>query len=209
MSDKPPKPMPVFRSMVSADFITLANAGLGTAAIFLCLKYATDPRDLYLWCVFVMLPFALVCDFLDGYVARWRQKHSLLGADLDSLSDIISFGVAPATLGFTLGLNGFWDVIILIYFVVCGIGRLARFNVTSSEMADEAGKVKYYVGMPIPASIIIVLFMAGVFLAGRVEDDILFGVVRVGPWSFHPLSVIYLLNGTAMISRTIKIPKPL
>ena len=55
----------------------------------------------------------------------------MLGADLDSLADVISFGVAPAVLGFTLGLRGGWDMLSLTYFVVCGVSRLARFNVTA------------------------------------------------------------------------------
>ena len=84
-----------------------------------------------------------MCDVLDGYVARLNKKRqSVLGADLDSLADVISFGVAPAVLGFTLGLRGGWDMAILTYFVVCGVSRLARFNVTSAELADETtGKV--------------------------------------------------------------------
>ena len=62
----------------------------------------------------------------------------MLGADLDSLSDVISFGVAPAVLGFTLGLRGGWDMLCLTYFVVCGVSRLARFNVTAAALADTA-----------------------------------------------------------------------
>ena len=52
------------------------------------------------------MPLALICDVLDGYVARANKgRQSVLGADLDSLADVISFGVAPAVLGFTLGLG--------------------------------------------------------------------------------------------------------
>ena len=95
---------------------------------------------------------------LDGYVARLnRKRQSVLGADLDSLADVISFGVAPAVLGFTLGLRGGWDMVILTYFVVCGVSRLARFNVTAEALADvNTGKVKYFEGTPIPTSIVIV-----------------------------------------------------
>ena len=75
---------------------------------------------------------------LDGYVARLnRARQSVLGADLDSLADVISFGVAPAVLGFTLGLRGGWDMLVLTYFVVCGVSRLARFNVTAAALADR------------------------------------------------------------------------
>ena len=57
-----------------------------------------------------------------------------ISADLDSLADIVSFGVAPAVLGFALGLRGGWDAVILTYFVACGIGRLARFGRTCGMM---------------------------------------------------------------------------
>ena len=101
-----------------------------------------NPR--FLWVAFLLLPLALVCDVLDGYVARAQpHRQSVLGGDLDSLADVISFGVAPAVLGFTLGLRGGWDMVCLTYFVVCGVSRLARFNVTAAALADSrTGKVK-------------------------------------------------------------------
>ena len=102
---------------------------------------------------------------LDGYVARLnRERQSVLGADLDSLADVISFGVAPAVLGFTLGLRGGWDMLVLTYFVVCGVSRLARFNVTAAALSDAAtGKVKYFEGTPIPTSIVIVALLGVAF----------------------------------------------
>jgi len=117
--------MSLIRSFVLADFITLANAGFGMAGIFLCLNRVTDSRATHFWAVFLLLPLALVCDVLDGFVAHRLKRQSPLGADLDSLADIVSFGVAPAVLGFALGLQGMWDAMILIYFVSCGISRLA------------------------------------------------------------------------------------
>ena len=119
-----------------------------------------------------------MCDVLDGYVARLNpRRQSLLGADLDSLSDVISFGVAPAVLGFTLGLQGGWDMLCLTYFVVCGVSRLARFNVTASALSDTAtGKVKYFEGTPIPTSIVIVLLLGLAFYLGRIDADLWLGV---------------------------------
>src|SRR6185437_10828773 len=101
----------------------------------------------------------------DGYVARLdRKRQSVLGADLDSLADVISFGVAPAVLGFTLGLRGGWDMLILTYFVICGVSRLARFNVTAEALSDrQTGKVKYFEGTPIPTSIALVLLLGLAF----------------------------------------------
>src|SRR5678815_5409104 len=162
----------MLRSYTPADLFTIGNAACGTMAIFLCLNYVASGERWFLWSTFVLLPAALVCDVLDGYVARLnRARQSRLGADLDSLADVISFGVAPAALGFTLGLRGGWDLLLLTYFVICGVSRLARFNVTSQALADVAtGKVKYFEGTPIPTSIAIVALLAVAFWTGRIED---------------------------------------
>lgn len=200
----------MIRSYTWADVLTIGNASCGTISIFLCLDYlATDNRRFF-WAAFFLLPAALVCDVLDGYVARLNKKRqSVLGADLDSLADVISFGVAPAVLGFTLGLRGGWDMVVLTYFVVCGVSRLARFNVTSAELADQTtGKVKYFEGTPIPTSIVIVLLLGVAQWLGRVDDNLWFGVYQIGPALLHPLTLIYGASGSAMISATLRIPKP-
>jgi len=155
----------------------------------------------------MLLPLAIVFDALDGWVARKRGIASAIGADMDSLADIVSFGVAPAVLGYTLGLDGAWDAVILIVFVVCGISRLARYNVTAGALADDAGKVRHYQGTPIPTSVAIVLALAVAFARHDVGPRIWFGNVTLGSWSLHPLSLVYLVSGSLMIS-TIRIPKP-
>src|SRR5205085_5968836 len=131
------------------------------------LSCLADDRSQQLWAAFVLPIVALACDAADGYIARLDpRRQSVLGADLDSLADIVSFGVAPAVLGYTLGLRGFWDVVCLTYFVCCGISRLARFNVTSAALTNtETGKVRYFEGTPIPTSIVIVFLLA---LADRI-----------------------------------------
>ena len=207
MKDPSEKSMSMIRSFVLADFITLANAGFGMAAIFLCLNQVTDSRIPYFWAVFILLPLALVCDVLDGFVAHRLKRQSLLGADLDSLADIVSFGVAPAILGFALGLQGMWDALVLIFFVCCGISRLARFNATAEALSDGTGKVKYYEGTPIPTSIIIVIILGIAFWQDRIDHLIPFGSIRIGPWIFHPFTLLYAASGSAMIS-TVRIPKP-
>ena len=207
MKDPSEKSMSMIRSFVLADFITLANAGFGMAAIFLCLNQVTDSRIPYFWAVFILLPLALVCDVLDGFVAHRLKRQSLLGADLDSLADIVSFGVAPVILGFALGLQGMWDALVLIFFVCCGISRLARFNATAEALSDGTGKVKYYEGTPIPTSIIIVIILGIAFWQDRIDHLIPFGSIRIGPWIFHPFTLLYAASGSAMIS-TVRIPKP-
>ena len=200
----------MLRSYTAADLLTIGNATCGTIAIFLCLDYlATNDRQ-RLWIAFLLLPAALLCDVLDGYVARLnKRRQSLLGADLDSLADVISFGVAPAVLGFTLGLRGGADMLVLAYFVVCGVSRLARFNVTAAALADSAtGKVKYFEGTPIPTSIVIVMILGAAFYLGRVDENLWLGAYRLGPALFHPFVLIYAASGSAMISATLRIPKP-
>ncbi len=199
----------MIRSFVLADFITLANAGFGMAAIFLSLNHlaSSDSGTTYIGAVFIVLPLALVCDVLDGFVAHRLKRHSPLGADLDSLADIVSFGVAPAVLGFALGLQGMWDALIFIYFVSCGISRLARFNVTAEALSGGTGKVKYYEGTPIPASLIIVIILGIAYWQNRIDHLLPFGSFRIGPWILHPFALLYAVSGTAMIS-TFRIPKP-
>jgi CDP-diacylglycerol---serine O-phosphatidyltransferase len=200
----------MIRSYTYADLLTIGNASCGTIAIFLCLDYLATGNSRFLWTAFILLPTALVCDVLDGYVARLdKKRQSVLGADLDSLADVISFGVAPAVLGFTLGMRGGWDMLILTYFVVCGVSRLARFNVTASALADETtGKVKYFEGTPIPTSIVLVFILGVAQYLGRVDENLWFGVVKIGPALLHPLTIVYGLSGSAMISATLRIPKP-
>lgn len=200
----------MLRSYTAADALTIGNAACGTIAIFLCLNYLAEDNRRFLWTAFILLPLALVCDVFDGYVARLnKRKQSVLGGDLDSLADVISFGVAPAVLGFTLGLRGGWDMLVLTYFVVCGVSRLARFNVTASSLADAStGKVKYFEGTPIPTSIGLVALLGVAFYLGHIDEQLWFGVHRLGPAQLHPLTLIYGFSGSAMISATLRVPKP-
>jgi CDP-diacylglycerol--serine O-phosphatidyltransferase len=206
----PKRHLSLLRSFTPADVLTIGNASCGTIAIFLCLDYVAADNRRFLWIAFFLLPLALVLDVLDGYVARLdRTRQSVMGGDLDSLSDVISFGVAPAVLGFTLGLRGGWDMLCLTYFVVCGISRLARFNVTAADLADAStGKVKYFEGTPIPSSILIVALLGVAFKIDRIDDLLWFGALQLGPAVLHPLSLIYGLSGSAMISGTLRVPKP-
>ncbi len=202
--------MSMLRSFTWADLLTIFNAACGTISVFLCLDYIATGNRRFLWAAFILLPAALVFDVLDGYVARLdKRRQSVLGADLDSLADVISFGVAPAVLGFTLGLRGGWDMVILTYFVVCGVSRLARFNATTEALTDAAtGKVKYFEGTPIPTSVVLVLVLGLAQYLGRVDEQLWFGVYQVGPALLHPLSLMFAASGSAMISATLRIPKP-
>jgi CDP-diacylglycerol--serine O-phosphatidyltransferase len=201
-----PRPFSLIRSFVLADVLTLGNAFCGTGSVLASMQYLVMADGRWLVTAMVLLPIALIFDFADGRVARWRRKSSLLGADLDSLSDIISFGMAPAALGFAIGLRGALDVAILLYFVACGISRLARFNATADELADETGKVKYFEGTPIPTSVLIVLLIAVLYATGRTGLDIWLGRWEILGLGLHPLAMVYAISGSLMIS-TIRVPK--
>lgn len=205
-----PKRLSMLRSYTWADLLTLGNAASGTLSIFACLSYIEGNRAAPMWAAFALPVVALVLDYCDGYVARLdARRQSRLGADLDSLADIVSFGVAPAVLGYTLGLRGLWDVLFLTYFVCCGISRLARFNVTAASLTDtDTGKVRYFEGTPIPTSILLVLIMAVLFYYDRTGSTTFAGghVELIGK-GFHPFSVLFFLSGSLMIS-TIHVPKP-
>jgi CDP-diacylglycerol--serine O-phosphatidyltransferase len=199
----------MIRTFVLADFVTLGNGFAGAGAILSAMQFLATGDLLWLWIAFGLMPLALILDVADGRIARWRFKSSPLGADLDSLADVISFGMAPAALGFAVGMRGVLDVIVLLYFVACGISRLARFNVTAAELSDGTGKVKYFEGTPIPTSLALVAVLTVVTWQGRIGTgaELLGGIWDLGPVSLHPLVLMYLVSGSAMISKTLRIPK--
>jgi CDP-diacylglycerol--serine O-phosphatidyltransferase len=198
----------MIRGFHLADWFTMANAFCGMGAVLSVMAYLTGAHPQGLFWAAGLVPAAFVFDVFDGRIARWRRQNSALGRELDSLADVISFGVAPAALGFGAGLDGFWDCLVLVYFVACGVSRLARYNITAEALASDAsGKVKYFEGTPIPTSALIVGLLALAAWQGHVGDAIWFGMHKAGPWEFHPLVLLYLLSGSLMISKTIRIPK--
>ena len=205
----PRKPhLSMLRTFVPADLITMVNAASGTGAILACVRYAREHEDFFAILAFVLLPIALIADVADGAVARATKRQSPLGADLDSLADVVSFGAAPAVLGFSLGLDGGWDAAILVFFVACGISRLARYNATAASLSDASGKVKYYEGTPIPTSLLLVAMLAIAFWQNAVHASLWLGAIELGPWTLHPLVLAFGASGCAMVSGTLRIPKP-
>ncbi|MDB6095033.1 MAG: CDP-diacylglycerol--serine O-phosphatidyltransferase [Verrucomicrobia bacterium] len=201
-----PKRFSMIRSFVFADFLTLGNGFCGAGSVLSVMQYLVVHENHWLVIAMALLPLAGIFDFADGRVARWRHRSSALGADLDSLADVISFGLAPAALGFAIGLRGALDVAILLYFVGCGISRLARFNATVDALADDSGKVKYFEGTPIPTSVLLVIVLAVLHFQGLLNPTIWLGEWVIGGLVLHPLTLMYALSGSAMIS-TWKVPK--
>jgi CDP-diacylglycerol--serine O-phosphatidyltransferase len=192
----------MIRGFHLADLFTIANGFCGIAAIFEAMKFLSDRDARHAYTAALLIPLALVFDVLDGRVARWRHSASALGRELDSLADVISFGVAPAAIAFAVGVNSSLDQIILIYFAVCGLSRLARYNVTAESMATATGKVQYFEGTPIPTSVVPLGLLMLFFHLGNLYPASLLGL------EFHWPVVFFFLSGCLMISKTIRIPKP-
>ncbi|MBK7777229.1 MAG: phosphatidylcholine/phosphatidylserine synthase [Sandaracinaceae bacterium] len=196
----------MIRDFHLADWFTLGNAFCGTGAIFAALRFLQDGRQGDLLLGMGLIPIAFVFDALDGRIARSRHTSSVLGRELDSLSDVISFGVAPAALAYACGMQGGWDWLILSYFVCCGVSRLARYNVTAESLTGDEGKVSHFEGTPIPTSLALVVVLAVATWQERIGASLWFGVVDLG-WQLHPLVLLFAVSGSLMIS-TIRVPKP-
>lgn len=122
------------------NMLTSLNLVLGMGAIM-----ATLQNEFLLAGILIVL--AMVADGLDGRVARFFNASSEFGKELDSLCDLVSFGVAPAILSYSFLLKDFGNLgyIAAIMFATCGALRLARFNVNTSVVKG------YFMGLPIPA----------------------------------------------------------
>jgi CDP-diacylglycerol--serine O-phosphatidyltransferase len=206
------RPLPphfsMVRSFTPADFVTLINAASGVCSIFASFEYAVSGHIGYASVAAALIVLAALADFFDGRIARRSRRSSTLGGDLDSLADLISFGVAPACLAFGVGMSGGWDWVVLVYFVCCGLSRLARYNVTASALSDESGKVRYFEGTPIPTSLVLVLIVAVLLASEHVGQQLPFGVWQLGPAQLHPFVLLYFLSGCAMVSARLRVPKP-
>ncbi|MCJ1307742.1 CDP-diacylglycerol-serine O-phosphatidyltransferase [Agyrium rufum] len=264
----------MIKALHLADLITEMNGFCGFMSILSSMKYCLGSPDnlTNMWLALGFMPFGLFFDFMDGKVARWRKKSSLMGQELDSLADLdrmeveenskdggfvgpekwswqkgayysgvtgetnhdleflgdvekkfdkkslanhtcfppqVSFGVSPAAASFALGLRTPLDQLILTFFVLCGLTRLARFNVTVSTLPKDAtGKSKYFEGFPIPTSLAIVTVMAVYVGQGRIHESIVGGVLAKGMlWEVHPIAAVFGVWGCMMVSRSIHIPK--
>src|SRR2546425_2149486 len=137
MPDPAGRHFSMIRGFHLADLLTIANGCCGIGAVFHAMRFLQAHNRAQLYVAAALVPLAVVFDVLDGRVARWRHTHSPMGRELDSLADVISFGVAPAAIAFAAGLNTILDQIVLMYFAVCGLSRLARYNITADDLATE------------------------------------------------------------------------
>jgi CDP-diacylglycerol--serine O-phosphatidyltransferase len=156
------------RVTIPSIFTTL-NMTAGFCSVFVAF------RGYFAWAA-ALIAFAIVMDIADGAVARMVGAASPFGVQLDSMADLISFGVAPAVLVHTWALPQ-WPVLAwasAFFWLACAGFRLARFNVTVDPTADK----RYFIGLPSPGA-------AGVIIATVFALD----SVEHGPWLFLPLAI--------------------
>lgn len=113
----------------------------------------------------ICLMFCGLCDMFDGTVARTRERteqEKRFGIQIDSLSDVVCFGVLPAMIGYSLGMKGTVMTGILVLYVLAALSRLGYFNVTEEErQAETTGKREYYEGLPVTSVALIVPVVYG------------------------------------------------
>jgi CDP-diacylglycerol--serine O-phosphatidyltransferase len=200
------KPFSMIREFHLADWFTLGNAVCGVGSLFAMMSYLQYGEAVHIYFACALIVAALVFDVLDGRIARWRQKSSAMGRELDSLADVISFGVAPAAIAYGCGMQGLIDRVVLAFFVAAGVSRLARYNVTAEALSEGGDKVKYFEGTPIPTSLVLVIVLAVATWQGAIGDRMWFGAIKLGGFTLHSLALMFALSGSLMVSR-IRIPK--
>jgi CDP-diacylglycerol--serine O-phosphatidyltransferase len=174
------------------NLFTLSSVFCGFYAVLLCGQGASDD-DYYRASLLII--FAMFFDTIDGRVARLTRTQSAFGLQIDSLADVVSFGMAPAVLVYRWALEplGLIAVATCFAFVACGAIRLARFNVLAMSAGGAPKKPdKYILGMPIPgaAGILVSLVAANHAVTGGLSSSplpILFVVLAL---SFFMVSTI-------------------
>src|SRR5689334_13788094 len=139
----------------------------------------------------LLIVFPMFFDTLDGRVARMTKTQSAFGLQIDSLADVVSFGVAPSTLVYhwTLHRLGLTGLIVSFVFTACGAIRLARFNVLSmGEEGKPTKPSKYIVGLPIPGA-------AGILVSIVVANHAVAGAIGSAEYAWPILGVTLLLSG--------------
>ncbi|HOJ47907.1 MAG TPA: CDP-alcohol phosphatidyltransferase family protein [Bacillota bacterium] len=167
-----------------ANTITLLGLASSVVAIF-CSSQKMYPLAV------VMLLIAGLCDMFDGRIARVAasraKREKIYGVQLDSLADVISFGVVPALIAYNMGYRDVLDLILYIFFIVCGAIRLAYFNTQALSDTPDLN-MKYFTGVPIPVSCVLLPFL---ILISMLIDNL-----AVTSWIFR---IFFLLLGVAYI----------
>ncbi len=177
----------MIRDFHLADWFTLGNAVCRTGALFSSMSYLDDNDVLHIYLAVVLVFLALVFGVLDGRIARWRQKASLLDQRAGFARRCHFIRRARMIIGYGCGMRGLYDRMILAYFVACGVSRLARYNVTTEEMSSGTGKVTHFEGTPMPTSFAIMLRLGIAGYFGAVGQNLWLGKFWA---SLHPLTLV-------------------
>jgi CDP-diacylglycerol--serine O-phosphatidyltransferase len=191
------------------SLFTAGNIAAGYFAIMQSLQGSVqEPRHFDY--AALAIGFAIPFDAIDGRIARMTKTTSDFGKELDSLADVITFGVAPSLLAFTWGFQMLptamdpvrrqhvvqWGAFVCFLFLLCGAGRLARFNIGSNPVPKNPGRPgrKYFVGMPIPAAAGVIAAVVHFFSGTPVPNwrvalmwmllVFLVGLLMVSTWRF-------------------------
>jgi len=174
------------------NLFTLSSIFCGFYAIVLCAAQPVSDDDLYRASMLII--FAMFFDTIDGRVARLTKTQSSFGVELDSLADVVSFGVAPALLVYAWALSplGLLGVLVAFAFVACGAIRLARFNVHAMAGGADRGPDKYILGLPIPGAAggLVSLVAANHKVSGHLSNSPLPILIVVLVLSFFMVSTI-------------------
>src|SRR4051812_18804846 len=190
----------IHRSLsIVPSLFTIGNIFCGYYAIISTLRGQWDYAA-------ILIGFGYVLDGLDGRIARLTKTTSDFGLQLDSIADVITFGVAPAMLAFSWGFGASEGIegsvarhvhqlgsIATFAFVVCGALRLARFNLQSKKPTEATSK-RYFVGLPIPAGAGMIASVVHFFKS----PTLLIGSALL--WSFLILLVAFLMISTVRYS---------
>ncbi len=143
--------MSVFKELLLKDYITLLGTMFGTSVIVLSILGLLHPLNSYLPWAALMWAGAMVCDLFDGIVARKLHQSNAIGKEIDSLSDVVCFVVAPATLILCASLNGEFNVFILpVEGVMIGVFALIFLGVIRLAWFNVENKGEGYIGMTTP-----------------------------------------------------------
>ena len=184
--------------MLLPNALTLINICIGLSSI----KFALDAKfELSI----IAIIFAAIFDTLDGRVARLLKGTSLVGKELDSLADLISFGVAPAFIMYFWSLNnlGKFGWLLTMIYVVCVALRLARFNVSSNS--EPSWKDNYFEGVPSPAGGILILMPLIFSLSEIIVININYNIIV--PTFFILISFLLISKIPTFAFKKIAVPR--
>lgn len=179
--------------LYNADELTLTPdvTALGT-------QYVSIPQQMFMASLFIGL--AAVVDFFDGFVARWMKATSPIGVQLDSLADVVSFGVAPSLIIYQFlrlsfaqhedGLDASTLFLMPAFMVACaGAYRLARFNIDTAQTT-------YFKGVPIPANGVVIAAFPLIYWT---NDYAVVTQILISPWFWYAL--IFILSWLMVSTR--------